>query len=168
MKPNEVPMPDRLARLPRDARGYPITFTVMRLPNGDHDFTTSDPFRWREALSKRLCGLCGEKLERKIWFIGGPKCIANRFFFDHPMHEECARYALVVCPYLAMPSYLGAKTHKVPEELRKTLVSSDSTKPVAFGLASTTWYRGVLVQGDTLLQAGPWVDLEWWVDGKRQ
>jgi hypothetical protein len=87
-------------------------------------------------------------------------------FYDHPMHEECARYSLQVCPYLSMPKYLGAKSRPTPDDMRVLIVSSDSTKPARFGLASTNRYKGILFQGDELLQADEWRSLEWWKDGK--
>lgn len=161
-----VPMPHYLQRLPQDERGWPITFTSLKLPDGRFDFTTSDPVKWALVAQSRCCALCGIVLKREIWFIGGPKSMANRYFFDLAMHEECARYALQVCPYLALPKYLGAKKRLTPDYARLELMSSDKTKPQVFGLAKTTHYKVVRFQGDLLVLARPWTaPIEWWKDG---
>lgn len=161
-------MPKRLQALPRDKRGYPITFTVYETSAGVFDFTTTDPAKWMLAVQRRLCGMCGKGLgNRKIWFIGGPLSIHNRVFYDHPMHEDCARYAMVTCPYISMPKYMGAKSRPTPEDIRVPIVSSNSTKPDRFGLASCVDYEMIVFQGDSLLMATPWIDLEWWKDGER-
>jgi hypothetical protein len=162
-----VPMPPSLAALPRDVRGYPITYTVLRAPDGRVDFTTTDPLAWVTAYKLKLCGMCGKPLGRTLWFIGGPVSMHTRAFFDHPMHDDCARYALVVCPYLAMPKYLGAKARAIPEAQRIELASSNATKPRLFGLAWTRKYKVIQYQGDVLLQAGAWKHIEWWKDGAK-
>lgn len=166
MSPVEVP--SHIARLPKDARGWPITYTSLKLPDGRYDFTTSDPLKWNEVCFNRACALCGIVLPRHIWFIGGPKSMRFRFFFDLPMHEDCARYALAVCPYLALPKYLGAKKRITPDWARIDLASSDKVKPERFGLAKTTHYQPVIFQGDKLVKAREWVaPIEWWKDGER-
>lgn len=165
-QPSGVPIPYLLSLLPRDSRGWPITYTSLKLPDGRYDFTTSDPLKWAIVAACRCCALCGIVLKREIWFIGGPKSMRNRFFFDLAMHEECARYALQVCPYLAMPKYLGAKKRLTPADMRVELVSSDKTKPVKFGLAKTNGYKLVKFQGDKLVLAKEWLaPIEWWKDG---
>lgn len=161
-------VPSYMRDLPKDRRGFPITFTSVKLPDGRIDFTTSDPRKWELVTRKRLCALCGKPLLKRVWFIGGPKCMEHRLFFDPAMHEECARYSLIVCPYLAMPSYLGAKKHLVPEEFRVPITSSDTTKPQGFGLAVTDGYEVVEFQDDILVKAKRWTrPIEWWKDGER-
>lgn len=164
---NNIEMPFYLSRLPRDRRGWPITYTSLKLPDGTIDFTTTDPLRWMECAQGRSCGLCGIVLKRLVWFIGGPKCFKYRVFFDLPMHEECARYAMIVCPYLSMPKYLGAKSRPTPEALRKDIVSADKIKPGQYMLSRTNGYRIVNFQGDVLVRANAWDRTEWWKDGKQ-
>lgn len=156
--------------LPRDPRGFPITYTSMVMPDGRYDFTRADHFKWLACVKGRLCGLCGSRLPKKIWFIGGPLSMTNRMFFDLAMHEECARYALLVCPYLAVKGYRGAKKRNLEEGdgfISHELTSSDSTKPKVFGLAVTDGYVAVRFQGDELVQAKRWMrDIEWWDAGQ--
>jgi len=170
MKNQEAPpIPHYLEDLPKDPRGFPITYTSIKLPDGRYDFTTTDPRKWEQVVFGRLCALCGKPHEgEELWFIGGPKCMHYRMFFDPPMHEACARYSFEVCPYLAMPKYLGAKKRLMPDHLRVELTSSDKTKPQLFGLATTRHYKPVVFQGDKLVLADKWTrEIEWFKDGER-
>lgn len=169
MKPKtSVPIPPHLEDAPKDARGWPITFTSILMPDGRYDFTTTDPYKWKKVVNDGLCASCGKPLDRDIYFIGGPKTMRYHLFFDAGMHEDCARYSLMVCPYLSMPKYFEAKKRLVPELMRKELVSADKRKPEVFGLAMTHAYRPVIFQGDLLVQAAEWKQpIEWWKDGKR-
>lgn len=102
-----VPIPDRMRDLPRDRRGYPIPVNVLVDKEGQPHFTINDHIVRRRLLKEQLCGICGKKLLRGRWSVGGPASalVADGVYFDPPLHYECASYALQVCPYLAMPSY---------------------------------------------------------------
>lgn len=171
MTQRSIPIPSLMRNLPRDTRGWPITYTSLILPDGRHDFTQADTYIWRRCVKDRLCALCGNSLTKKMWFIGGPLSMVNRFFFDLGMHEECARYALLVCPYLAVRGYGGVKkravgAHEVAQQ--KVLASSNLTRPEAFGLAMTDGYTPVVLQGDELVRAKRWMrPIEWWFGGER-
>lgn len=161
-----------MRNLPRDPRGLPVTYTSLTLPDGRIDFTQADTLIWRRCVKDRLCALCGNKLPKKMWFIGGPLTMVNRFFFDLGMHEECARYALVVCPYLAVRGFKGVKKRAIgadePGIRQKELASSDSARPAVFGLAMTDGYDPVRFQGDELVRAKRWMrEIEWWFAGER-
>jgi hypothetical protein len=106
-------MPPGIAKLPRDPRGYPIFFTAAKKADGSPDFRVADPFKRTVAMLERRCGLCGEPLGYWIVFIGGPRALENRSFGDPPMHEDCARYAVKVCPYLAIKE--TDRTYSGPE-----------------------------------------------------
>jgi hypothetical protein len=103
-----VTVPARIARLPRDPRGYPIPWNVLRTES-DVFFTVNDDRRSWQALREDLCPICGEKLDSLIWFVGGPRSAfhPDGWYLDLPGHQECIEYALQTCPYLAAPKYLG-------------------------------------------------------------
>lgn len=166
-----ITVPPLMRDLPRDPRGLPITFTSIKMPDGRYDFTRADMVKWLECVVGRTCGLCGKTLPKRIWFIGGPLSMTNRIFFDLAMHEDCARYALLVCPYLAVKSYTQAKKRNIAEGdgiLSRELESSNSTKPAVFGLAVTDGYTPIRFQGDALVQAKRWIrEIEWWDAGQR-
>ena len=91
-------------------------------------------------------------------------------------HEECARYAIQVCPFLAVPTYsrlIEARTLK-PETLHETaLVHHDQitpSRPCFFVLARTSSIR-LVEAGDGsgkkyILPRRPWKQVEFWKDGK--
>lgn len=106
------PMPPRIAQLPRDSRGYPIPWNVLRRASGERAgepiFTVNDDRRAFRALRERLCPICGGPLGRWQWFTGGPRSAFDEhgWYLDLPGHRECAEYALAVCPYLSATKYL--------------------------------------------------------------
>lgn len=160
-----VPMPPRVAKRPRDKRGYPIPYTAEILPDGTPDFTAVNMEKFAACEQRHLCGLCGEKLKGFEWFVGGPRCATNRLFFDHPMHEACATYAVQVCPYLAMPKWGEYKARGRPaNQVEITAVSTE--RPERFMLGKTRGHRVVHVQGQVLLYAKPWVHLTFWKHGQ--
>lgn len=99
-----VPIPERMADLPRDRRGYPVFYTVQPpggVPDdGKVDFRVLNLEHHVRAAREGMCAICAKPLDYWLWFIGGPMCVENRVFGDGACHEECARYALAVCPYL--------------------------------------------------------------------
>jgi len=113
-------VPDRIARLPRDPRGFPIPWNVLRTEDGATAFFTVNDDRkaWR-ALREGLCPLCGERLGRWLWFVGGPRSAfdPSGYYIDLPGHRECMEFALRTCPYLAAPKYLGRVDVTRPEKL---------------------------------------------------
>lgn len=102
-----VPIPARLACLGRDRRGYPIPVGVYRDEDGRPHFTINDEPKRQRHMRNGICPLCGGKLYRGRWFVGGPRAAFHPYgaYIDPPMHTECVRYALQVCPFLAAPSY---------------------------------------------------------------
>ena len=104
-----VPIPARMQHLERDARGYPIPFNIWRDTDGVAHFTINDHKKAALCVEENRCPICGQSLDKTMWFVGGPMSAfhPNGCYIDQPMHEECSRYALQVCPYLAAPKYAG-------------------------------------------------------------
>lgn len=102
-----VLIPERMQALARDPRGYPIPFGLLIDPDGKAHFSLNDESKRLQILRRDLCSICGTKLFRGRWFVGGVLSAfhADGAFIDPPMHAECARYALQACPYLAAPRY---------------------------------------------------------------
>jgi hypothetical protein len=96
-------MPDRIARLPRDERGYPVPKFVLYV-NGKPDFRIMDQRHWVNCVNNRMCWVCGGILGRYFTFVLGPMCIINRTTSEPPCHLECTEYSVVVCPFLAIPN----------------------------------------------------------------
>src|SRR5262245_25896905 len=96
-----------MRKLERDRRGFPIFATVYCDAAGRPHFTVSDEAKRQWVIRNDRCALCGDKLLRGRWLIGGPLSAFHErgTFTDPPMHDDCAHYALLVCPYLATPNY---------------------------------------------------------------
>ena len=105
-----VPIPERLQKLDRDKRGLPIPFLVARdTAHGTPYFTINDSQKHARCLSEDRCAICGDRLLRGRWFLGGPLSAFHPrgCYIDTPTHDECIHYALQVCPYLAAQNYSG-------------------------------------------------------------
>lgn len=105
--PLNIEIPRRMQHLSRDERGYAIPYTVLRDSKGKAHFAVNDERKRQEILREDRCPICGHKLLRGRWSVGGPLSLADErgALIDPPMHYECSHYALRVCPYLAAPSY---------------------------------------------------------------
>lgn len=132
------PVPERMAHLPRDERGYPVPFVVYRDKAGTPHFTINDANRTDAVIRADRCPICNQTLFRGRWFVGGP---ASAFhpdgaYLDPPMHYECAEYALRVCPYLAAPRYAKRiDSRTVPQGLGEPVYldpTVDPTRPGVF------------------------------------
>lgn len=119
-----VPLPERMAQLPRDSRGYPIPVVVARdVTTGQPLFIVNDSKVARQCVRKKLCQICGQRMIKELWFIGGPlsALAPNGWYFDSAMHHECAQYALQVCPYLAMTGSRAALREPMLEKISDRL-----------------------------------------------
>lgn len=94
-------MPDRVAKLPRDPRGYPI-FKMITYPDGSYNFVGQSADAVLECVKDRLCAICGEELGPIVAFLGPEKIfdLHHKNVSDPPMHRECLEYAIQVCPYI--------------------------------------------------------------------
>jgi hypothetical protein len=80
-------------------RRLPIPY-VQRIIDGVVDFRKQDIARVARCAHQGLCQFCGTKLDEIAVFIGGRQATHDRLFREAPFHEDCARFALTVCPYL--------------------------------------------------------------------
>jgi len=139
---NNVIMPPRIARLERDERGYPIPWNVLRGEGNAPIFTVNDDQKAWEALRRSLCPICGERLGKWKWWVGGPRSAFHEhgWYIDLAMHHECMQFALAVCPYLAAPKYLGridvAKPELVPAGTLLMLEELNTDRPQVFVAAA--------------------------------
>ena len=93
-------LPERMAHLALDERGYPIPYFAMHV-NGKVDFRYSDPKKKEICRKYKKCWICGGFLySNDFWMITGPIGRRNHTVSDEPMHEECARFSLAVCPHM--------------------------------------------------------------------
>ena len=168
-------MPARIARLPRDPRGYPIPWNVLRA-NGTAFFTVNDDRRHWIAIRRSLCPICGEALGQWKWFVGGPRSAfdPNGWYSDLPGHRECIEFSLQTCPYLAAPKYLGRidvpDWSKLPPEAKVLMdVTQIPERPDVF--VAVAGHRIELKpNGPTLPYVRPQKPIaavQYWLHGKR-
>src|SRR5690242_2247182 len=98
----EQPLPDRIARLPLDERGYPVPWFVDWV-DGKPEFRAMDPAKWKRAVKERLCWVCGDRLGVLLVFPIGPMCGINRTTAEPPSHRDCALWSVRNCPFLSRP-----------------------------------------------------------------
>lgn len=178
-RPNEQPIPERMQHLPLDHRGYPIFYVAVIDKSGRSMFAINDEKKLREVAEKDLCEVCGTKLFRGRWFIGGPLSAFHPqgAYNDAPMHDECAHYALNVCPWLAAPNYgeaiaeLQLKKHGMEGTL-----TDDPSDPlmkyrpplfVALMSIGHKLHRHPLLPQYTFVPNRPYPKVEYWVHGRQ-
>lgn len=129
-----VRQPAAIARLPKDDRGFPITFVAL-IVDGKPDFTTIDAQKILACIERRLCGMCGERIMStdRVGFIGGPLSIENRNFLDPWMHLWCARYAMQVCPHIVHDNS-RYKKQDLSDGVRSQMEFASDERPDLFGL----------------------------------
>jgi hypothetical protein len=135
-----VPMPARIARLPRNKVGYPIPWFVGEQPDGTFDIRIVDPAKHVEAVRSRLCWVCGHPLGAYVAFLVGPMCAINLISGEPPSHRDCAEYAVRVCPFLAVP---GMRRRSRDEDLVWVPAAGEMNErnPGVVLLWVTRWYR---------------------------
>jgi hypothetical protein len=161
--------------LDRDRRGYPVPWIVQRDLTGRPFFVMNDVAKVLATGRQKLCGVCGRKLERDVWMIGGPVAAFHEHgaFLDPPMHKACGTYALRVCPYIAAP-YSG----RVDEALvsqgkfdpRMKAVRDDGMipeQPPFFAFVRTLGARMEIDEqaAPRFHPRRPWLAVEFWKDG---
>lgn len=162
-----VKKPLRMRALPLDPRGYPIPWIAAVGADGKHDFRVLDVAKVGISLRECRCSICGGRINGLMAFVGGPLSIANRLFNDPPMHQECATYALKVCPYLAAPSFAYARKLPTLDGVEVTEISGMmEERPEVFGLALTSRLGLAVVGADTYIRPSAWeVPVVWFKQG---
>lgn len=102
LRPGLPELPERIARLPVDERGYPVPWFVAFV-DGKPDFRVVGANKRRDAVQMHRCWVCGERLGVYLTFTIGPMCVVNRVTSEPPAHTECAEFSAKACPFLTRP-----------------------------------------------------------------
>ncbi len=173
----DVPIPRRMNAMQKDSRGYPIPFIVLRDINGDPHFAANDSRKQLRCLFEKRCPICGTKLDKLMWFAGGPQSAfaEHGVYIDTGMHHECMQYAMQVCPYLAMPRYMksigmsGITPENTPPGINIFIDPTQTPeRPVVFVVAGTENFRIKEAPGHMLyvIPQRPYHAIEYWRYGK--
>ncbi len=178
--PKDVPIPIDLQGNDRDRRGFPIPFVVYRDVKGAPHFSINNVAAVDQVLDHKLCGLCGKPLKPGgIWLIGGPvsSFLEDGMYIDPFTHEDCGRYAIQVCPFIAAPNYarrVEGRTLKAQDTHEEIALHDNQIappRPLFFVLSRTTGFA--LIDSDDgsghryILPVRPWKQVEFWKDGDR-
>ena len=162
----DVPLPPRMAGLPRDDRGYIVPWFVD-WRDGKPVFPVFDPAKYRRAIRQRRCWVCGEPLGRRFTFAVGPMCVINRITSEPPCHLDCATYSVRVCPFLINPRMERVPASKVPggEVIPPAGLHSDAN-PGAMALWTTDGFDIVKLPDGPLLNFHAPEAVTWWTLGR--
>lgn len=172
-----IPIPPLMKNLEVDHRGYPKFFIGTEGKSG-FNFIVNDQKRVFQCAKHDLCSLCGNKLHPGRWFVGGPLsafCNGDSpTYFDPPMHFGCMRYAMQVCPYLAMPSYRRRRPlEKIAADVGQLLVDHTvlPDRPPVFVAVQSMSHRcelyGEKIRGFRFFPDLPFSKMEFWLNGTR-
>lgn len=173
----EVTLPKKMRALGKDRRGYPIPYILLRDTDGRPHYTVNDTHRVMKALQEKRCGICGTRLDKPMWFVGGPLSALHMdgAYIDSALHHECMTYALQVCPYLAAPNYSGridtatidpAKVPDVAIFLDTTMIPERPAVFVAIAALGQD-YQFTDMGTSRIRPHRPFVAIEYWRQGKR-
>lgn len=150
--------PDFLKHLEWDAkRRIPVPYVTTRTPEGVPDFTSINEARVLRCARLRLCGICENEMGYWVAFLGGPKAAENRAYFDPPMHEECARYSVVACPYIARTEMKRRKNPLMPSVAPDGM---ELRRPEYYALYLTRSWRLEMRRDGLVFRPAPAIRLE--------
>lgn len=99
-----LPLPVRLLGRPR-VGGLVVPF-ISYEHAGAALFGSVDPRRHAEALLRRLCQICGQRLDERICLVVRPMDVRAGIAPEPGLHPECLAYTAKACPMLS-----GTATH---------------------------------------------------------
>lgn len=166
MRPTEFAgLPDRIARLPLDERGFPIPWFVAWF-GGKPDFRVIHTPRYRQAWDGQLCWVCGQKLGSFRAWVMGPVSLIEGATPEPPAHLDCGQFAARRCPYLANP-----RMRRNGRALPAHGQAAGVTLEVEGGLTAIWITKGrgarpVEASGGAMFELDPPVRVEWYREGR--
>jgi hypothetical protein len=170
------PPPARIARLPKDARGYPVPWFLAwmsmgeecdpAMPGAEPDFRVIRRGARERAWEHRLCWICGGPMGVHRIYVIGPMCCVNRTTMEPPCHRECAEYAAIACPFLVRP-----RMRRLPIDMEKerlTVVGEMIERnPGVVCLYEARSARPFNAGNGWLIRLGPPERVDFWAQGRK-
>jgi hypothetical protein len=157
------PMPERIASLPVDERGYPIPWFVSWI-DGRPDFRVVAPERQVEAHQYGRCWICGGWLGSRRAFAIGPMCAVNRTSGEPPSHVDCADWAARACPFLTRP-HMRRRDDHIPDGATMHEAAL-SRNPGVVLVWVTKRYRAKPTPQSLLFDVGEPLETRWYAEGR--
>lgn len=156
-------LPDRMAHLPVDDRGFPVPWFVP-WKDGKPIFPAMDHAKWISAIRANHCWVCGGQLGRFKFHVIGPMGLINGVSAEPPSHRECANFAARHCPYIANP-----RMGRVPAEKHGTVDHPGTMDQGNPGVWCVIECQGPvqLVSGKQLIKVAPIANVDWWAMGRK-
>jgi hypothetical protein len=167
--------PIRIARLPKDERGYPTPWFVAwfldgrevgsRVAGAKPDFRILGSGKRELAVKKRLCWVCGEPLGVHQVFAIGPMCAVNRTTMEPPGHRSCIEYSAKACPFLTVPARRRneAGLDEIEHHVSGVMIKRN---PGAICLWESA-FRPFKVDNGWLIRIGEPHRVDWWTQGRQ-
>lgn len=138
-------IPDFLSHLPVH-RGYPVPYFVPKDEHGVFQLKYASAQKMDSCIKHNKCCVCFKPLkDGEYFFISGPRGFETKTDSHPPMHEECAKYSLKICPHLYFE-----KTHRTTEE-QGAASWQIRDKPKEFFLVKAKKYHPYKPDGVTLV-----------------
>ena len=168
-------MPARIARLPRDERGYPVPKFVQWMigdkPAHWHwagakpDFRYADHAFRSRAFHHGFCWLCGEPLGVHRVYVIGPMCVVNRTTSEPACHRDCAEFAARACPFLVRPRQKRNEKGLDPSvDAPGTMIKRNPGCVCLYETRQAEKFKDG--KGGWLIKLGPPDRVDWWAEGR--
>jgi hypothetical protein len=162
------PLPRLMQNLPVDPdRGFVVPWFVDWI-DGKPEFRAMDIRKFKKALTKKLCWVCGNPLLTRFAFVAGPMCGINKISSEPPSHIECARWSARNCPFLSNPDMVRREDDLVDNnKFRDTSAGIGLARnPRVTMLWITREYEVVNVGNGILIVMGRAQEVEWYHCGR--
>jgi len=164
-RPGLPQLPAGLKSRPVDHRGYPVPwFVTLKDERGNHEFRVLDPARYREAIRRNVCWICGLALPKRVAFAVGPMCGVNRVSAEPPQHVECAVFAAKACPFMLLPK-AKRRDHGIPEKASMHEAGLARNPGVMLIWVTEKW-NVIPDAGHPLIRMGRPLGLTFWAEGR--
>lgn len=160
----DIPMPDRIKRLPVSITGYPVPWFVQWF-DGVADFRVIDSRKIGEAVKKKRCWVCGDPLGKTFAMTLGPMCAINRTISEPPSHRECAIFSVTACPFLSKPR-MRRNEVGLPEGHSEPAGNGLKRNPGAAAVWLTRGYRPFRADGGILFTFDDPEEVLWFAEGR--
>lgn len=160
----DIPMPTRIAGLPRDKHGHPVPWFVAWIDDKP-DFRLIGPDRVTDALRFSNCWICGHHIGAIAAFVIGPMCAITRTAPEPPSHRDCAIYAARACPFLAHPAMRRRETGLPDGHTDPAGITIRRNPGVALVWTTNTWHTYRVPNG-LLFNVGNPIQALWYAEGR--
>jgi hypothetical protein len=156
-------IPDRLAHLPVDDHGRPIPWFTATV-DGVPDLRIARAGAVVDAIRLSSCWICGRRRAATATFVTGPLATINRVHSEPPSHPECARYAVVACPFLSRPQMRRRDVDAPTAPAAGWMVAGNPGVAVLW--RSRRFRARPAPDGGILFNLGDPVEVTWWRQGR--